>query len=141
MAVDEILAKAECQDLLYRFGSALDRAAHDEAADMFAPDGVAVRPDGESISGAAVREMLLNRPTDIVTRHFLSNVSVTATGDDAVEAFAYVLVYRVPLPEGGTLPLPIPDTPQGVGDWRVQFRRATDGWRISRWQATPTFAP
>ena len=140
VSLDQLAAKADCGDLLYRFASALDRTAHEEAADMFADDGVAVRPDGAELSGQAVREMLLSRPTDIMTVHVLSNLVVTSTGTDTAEGLAYVVAYRAPRPAGQALPLPLPAAPHGVGDWRVQFRRTAAGWRLSRWQATAILA-
>jgi len=141
VSVDRLVAKDQCRDLLYSFGAALDRAAHAEAADMFAAEATAARPDGLRLSGTAVREMLLNRPTDIMTVHVLSNVLVTLSGDDSAEGSAVVLAYRVPRAPGEQLPLPLPTSPHGVGEWHVRFKRTDAGWRMSHWAATAILAP
>ncbi len=95
MTIAELTIKTSCQDLIHRFCHALDRGASAEAADLIADDAVALRPDGELIRGRAVREMLLNRPSTMLTRHLISNVVVEPTGTDSADAVAYVVAYRV----------------------------------------------
>jgi hypothetical protein len=138
MSLDDLVCKAECADVILNYGAALDRGANSEAADFFADDGVLKRPDGE-ISGAAIRELLLKRPANVLTRHLLSNVVVRPTGPDTASAIAYIVIYRAP--GEGPLPRALPAGPGGIGEWRTELRRTPEGWRFTRWEATGAMEP
>ena len=75
MSIEELACKAACHDLMMTFGAALDRGAHQEAADQFTDDGVIAGPNGE-VSGPAMRAFLARRSPAIATHHILSNVLV-----------------------------------------------------------------
>jgi hypothetical protein len=140
MNLGEIGDKLECQDLLVRFCTALDSGDNAKAAAMLADDAIAVTPTGE-LSGAAARKMVESRPTAIITRHVMTNQIVTLTGANSASAAAYILVYRVPREPNDVVPRRLPATPQAAGDWKLEFKKTTAGWRISRYEAVPVMVP
>jgi SnoaL-like domain len=128
---DEIACKVECHDLLVRLCSALDSGANPDAADLFVADATLVLATGAEVCGPDIRGHLLARSSEIVTRHLLTNVLVTPHSGDRATADASILVYRVGR-DGDVLPRVLPTTPQGVGEWHVEFRRTPLGWRLGR---------
>ena len=139
MSNEELACKLPCQDLMVNIAWALDRNAADEAADLFAEDGVLESAEGH-VSGPALRAALKKRSPDITTHHILSNMYVRPLDATNAEARAYVMVYRAPtLPD--TLPRPMPATPGGAGLWQMRFRKTPQGWRISRMAMAPKLAP
>jgi len=139
MPNDELHYKLLCQELMADIAWALDRNAADEAADLFAEDGVLVTAEGD-LTGPAVRAALRKRSPDITTHHILSNITVRPIDANNAEARAYVIVYRAPT-KPDTLPRPMPSSPGGAGLWLMRFRKTPKGWRISRMETVPRLAP
>jgi len=135
---EALLDKLECQDLVYRFCHALDGGRFADAADMFADNGQLVSPAGDVIDGPAVRESLLRRPTEVLTRHLINNLVITLEKPDHGQGLAYVTNYNVS--DGAETPGPraLPATPRGIGEWLLEFERTTEGGRISRMEAVTT---
>src|SRR3974390_2707962 len=139
MSSDELACKMACHDLMTSLAWALDHGENAEAADLFADDGVIVQPD-RSDSGPNARGLLMKRSSEIVTHHILTNASVRLIDGTTAEGRAYVMVYRAPA-KPDALPRALPQTPQGVGHWLMQFRKTKEGWRISRMETLPRLAP
>ena len=139
MSDEQLSSKLECQDLLFRFGAALDRGANADAADLFAEGARLGAPDGTFAEGDAVREALMKRPSTLVTRHLVTNLVVTPTGPDTADGIAYVMNYRVMSEDRDNTPHPLPESPGGVGEWRLAFRKTAAGWRLSSLETVPVF--
>ncbi|MGS1008507.1 nuclear transport factor 2 family protein [Achromobacter anxifer] len=83
-----------CIAALQRFAMLVDAARYDEAADLFAVDGVLQRPDERIEGRAALLSSFKARPVQRLTRHILTNVLLEPAGPGRIRAFSYVSVYR-----------------------------------------------
>ena len=120
MTLDDLICKQEIQDLLLMRTRFLDEGKLAEAQSLYSDDAIIVGPTGKEIR-ARDRDMAEMRQTTANLKpRLLTNIVVTPTGPDSAEAFAYIT-------------LPRPELPQG--EWRYEFRRTSDGWRITRYQA------
>lgn len=133
MSIENLMCRAECEDLLHRFAYLLDSGSNSEAADLFTDEATLRRPDGE-YSGPAIRALIEQRPATVVTRHILTNLSVTRMDARTATASAYCLVYRVDGRADDVLPREMPDGPTAAGDWKVDFRLTEGGWRMASWE-------
>ena len=140
MSLEKVLCDLACRDLIHLFGLALDENDNDRALQLTSDDFATETSDGEWGVHEARARLLGRSPTNF-TRHLISNVTVTPTGKNTARGAAYLIVYRVPAGAGLALPLPLPKTPQGVGQWRFEFRETKVGWRISRWVIELALAP
>jgi ketosteroid isomerase-like protein len=140
MNFDELTSKVECEQLLARLCLALDRGDNAQAADFFTEDAVLIMPNGEAV-GPAVRKVLEGRSATVFTRHILTNTVISQTSAEAADAQAYLTVYRVSGKADDVLPRRLPATPQTLGDWKIQLRKAATGWKISRYEAAEVLAP
>ena len=83
-----------CVDAIQRFAMLVDAARYDEAAELFAVDGVLQRPNERIEGRAALLSSFKARPVQRLTRHILTNVLLEPAGPGRIRAFSYVSVYR-----------------------------------------------
>ncbi|MBD9422408.1 MULTISPECIES: nuclear transport factor 2 family protein [Achromobacter] len=83
-----------CIAAIQRFAMLVDAARYDEAADLFAVDGVLQRPDERIEGRAALLSSFKARPVQRLTRHILTNVLLEPVSPGQIRAFSYVSVYR-----------------------------------------------
>lgn len=83
-----------CVAAIQRFAMLVDAARYDEAADLFAVDGVLQRPNERIEGRAALLSSFKARPVQRLTRHILTNVLLEPAGPGRIRAFSYVSVYR-----------------------------------------------
>lgn len=83
-----------CIAAIQRFAMLVDAARYEEAAQLFAPDGVLQRPNERIEGRAALLLSFKARPVHRLTRHVLTNVLLEPAGPELIRAFSYVSVYR-----------------------------------------------
>ena len=117
-AIDLLVCKVECQELIFRHGAALDDGDAPGGAALFVDDARIAGPDGTSRALADYWD----RPRDTFTRfrpRVITNVVITPRTDVVAEGVAYVVMPHVPKLQ-----------------WHYQFRRTDQGWRISSYEGT-----
>ena len=128
MDIESLSCKIECQDTLSRFCAALDGEGGAEA--FLADDVVIVGPEGEAV-GADAHHLIKARNSEIVTRHIVTNLLITPTGPCTADGKAYCLLYTTPRDEAGSIVATMPECPSAAGNFELQFRKTTSGWKIS----------
>lgn len=129
-----------CVTTIQRFAVLVDAGRYEEAADLFASDGVMQRPQ-ECIEGRqALLTSFLARPSHRMTRHIITNVVLEPIGPDRIRAFSYASVYRhLGAPR---VPLALPVTarpPETIAEYSDELSRQDGKWRIWRRTVRPVF--
>lgn len=134
----------DCVMLMQRYAVTADRDIT-ALADLFAEDGVWVRPGMEMRSPAEMREamggvaagILAGNPHGHVTRHMFTTCLVEADDDDHAHGTFYAQVFRDETFDG-TMPRPM-NSPELIVEYNTAFRRTGQGWRIARHEAKFAF--
>lgn len=134
----------DCLGLMQRYALTADRDLTG-LPDLFAEDGVWVRPGNEMRGRAAMRAMLdavvqaihADNPHGHVTRHMFTTSQVDALDDDHARGTFYALVFRDENFDG-TMPRPM-NTIELVVEYNTEFVRTAEGWRIARHRAEHVF--
>lgn len=132
MSVEEIACRLACSDLLNSYGTYVDYFEYDRIVDLFTEDGTVVLPDEEVRGRDAILALLHKRPADRFTRHIVSNVLIRPLSSDRAEGQSYILLYRAQGTPADGLPLRLPEGPAACAEWKAEFRRTGEGWRIAR---------
>jgi hypothetical protein len=114
----------------------MDLGRYDESAALFAEDGTWVRGGNPTVGRAAIRAALDKRPADQISRHVVSNVTITVTDDDTAEGAAYFMPLRGAKKDGGAAAMPAFDQ---LGDLSFRFRRVGNRWLIALLKPSPVF--
>ena len=129
-------AERACARLASAVYTLMDLGRYDETAALFAEDGTWVRGGNPTVGRAAIRAALDKRPPDQISRHIVSNVTITVTDDNSAEGAAYFMPLRGAKKDGGAAAMPVFDQ---VGDLVFKFRRDGNGWLISFLKPSPVF--
>jgi hypothetical protein len=125
-----------CERLVVASYSLMDLGRYEACADLFAPTATWVR-GGKPVTGKeAILASLCERPSDHATRHLVTNVMVSQTGQDAAEATAVFVPLRGKLEADGLAGAPRFEM---VGDLTYRFERIDGCWLISHLQPKPIF--
>lgn len=139
-ALDVLLAKQACHDLVMRFVACNDRRDPQGLAALFADEGVLVRPNGDTLVGpAAIAAAYADRPADRLTRHLVGNVLIDVTSPTGAIGSSTVLLWSGSAQD---TPGPFGRPAQGrqvMGEFEDTFVRTVQGWRIARREARFTF--
>ena len=126
--------------LIVRVGWAIDHGDLVALESCLHPDVVFVRPDGQALQGPqAVRDAYAQRNPDRITRHLLSNVHLTWSSPDRVEAHTTVLLWTGSLSEDPTAAGRPADAVQKLGDHRDVLAFDADRWWLLRRQSEFVF--
>ena len=135
MTDGELTARECIRDLVSGYAHAADRGRFDEVAALFAPDGVLVLPDGDTMTGRdAVRDFLAGTGAGMRTgtaptliRHHVSSHHIIVDGLDAARGWAYFFVITDRGPDHWGRYVDRYARHDGV--WRFASRRVRlDGW-------------
>ena len=127
-----------CEALVTRYTHIADFGPGAEMADIFTEDGVWTS-GAETYRGSSELRAFFGRDKGHAkSRHVSSNIAITVTGTDTAEGLSYFTLYRY-TEEKPRVP-DLADQPVILGEFRDQYRRAADGWRIARRQADVGFA-
>ena len=123
---------ADCTALMVRSFVLLDGRQYEPLAGLFGDTGEWVRGGKPCIGSKEIMQSLNERPGDIVIRHLLTNVDVSALGPDSAEGVGYFLVYKAK-GDGGLPPLPAPlASPEMVAEVHDRYERGGGAWRIKQ---------
>ncbi|CAN5138951.1 hypothetical protein BH10PSE9_BH10PSE9_02460 [soil metagenome] len=129
-------AERACAGLANAVYTLMDLGRYDETAALFAEDGTWVRGGNPTVGRAAIRAALDKRPPDQISRHVVSNVTITVTDNDHAEGAAYFMPLRGAKKEGGAAAMPAFDQ---LGDLAFSFRRDGNRWLIAFLKPSPVF--
>ena len=129
-----------CVTTIQRFAVLVDAGRYEEAADLFAADGVMQRPQ-ECIEGRpALLASFMARPRHRMTRHIITNVLLEPAGAGRVRASSYASVYRHLGPAGLPLTLPVAARPpETIAEYSDELRQQNGQWQIWRRTVRPVF--
>ena len=100
--------EADIQRLLTLYANLNDTRQWSDVAALYAEDGVMVRPIANTapiVGRAAILASFLARPADRRTKHFCSNVAVSASSLTHASAYSAYLIYYGT--QDDSLPLPL----------------------------------
>lgn len=133
-AIEQLLTRQACQDLVLHAAALADAGDAQALARLFAEDAVLQRPSGEPLQGrAAIGAAYAQRPPGRITRHLVTNTLFDFSDDSRPGALSQVLLWSCDAAaEAGPHGRPA-HARQLVGEFEDQFVRAPDGrWRIQR---------
>ncbi len=122
--------EADCARLIALYANLNDEARWEEAAALYAPDGLMTRPtapDAPIVGQDAILAAFRARPPRI-TRHVCSNVVIDVESADTARGTSAMLLFT-----GAPGPL--------VGSFHDRFVRTPQGWRFSERRGTLLFQP
>jgi hypothetical protein len=122
----------ECAALTTAFAFYTDRRRYEELAALFVEDGIFDRPGLLAKSRSEILSAMLQRATNIATRHLCQPPMFTSHSDNTLEAVTCFTFYQAEIPAEG---FPQFERPTAVAEYRDVFRRTADGWRIARREA------
>lgn len=117
---DRRAAEADCARLIALYANLNDEARWDEVAELYANDGIMVRPTAPNAPVAgreAILEAFKARPPR-TTRHICSNVVIDVESDSTARGTSAMLLFT-----GEGAPL--------VGSFHDRFIMTDDGWRFA----------
>jgi uncharacterized protein (TIGR02246 family) len=136
--LDLVAIEHACMKLMVGYCVHADHGDADAFANVFAEDGAWVQGSGQEVRGRdALRAYIKGRPPRVFTRHVITNMLVDVISDQAATGVAYAVVFR-DRDYGGDGPAPMP-APETVVEYRDEFRRTPEGWRIVRRRSIPAF--
>jgi hypothetical protein len=126
--------------LIVRVGWAIDHSDLAVLADCLHPDVTFLRPGGQILQGPhAVCGAYAQRDPDRITRHLLSNVHLTWSSPDRVEAHTTVLLWTGRLSDEATESGRPADAVQKLGDHRDILAFEAERWWLLRRQSEFVF--
>lgn len=133
--LEELIAREEVRDVIYRYSHALNRRDWVALADVFWPDGqveYGLYDDASSGFTPIVRELYENVGIHI-TQHFIGNIILRIDGDQAVAETYVQALHRIPREGGGCGDLLMGSRyddrfEKRDGEWRIVFRKVAFDW-------------
>ena len=130
MKLADLECKVACGDLVTQFGNHIDYSQYEQVVALFATDGVVERGEELVLGHEEILATLRKRPKDRITRHIVSNIHIVPTSETTATGRSYVFLFRT-TGDVREFPLPLP-APVACAEWHNEFRRTSEGWRISR---------
>ncbi len=136
-SIDRGALAAMCRDTLIAFAHHLDHRRFEEAAELFAADGVWSR-HGELLQGRSrILEIMSARPATQVERHVVTTIDVEIVSPSTARAVSYVTIYRATSDLQTMIPVP---GPQHLVEFHDDLIHTVDGWRIASRSAIGIFS-
>jgi hypothetical protein len=131
--IETLQIERECAKLIVQFANYNDSSDYRALADLFAEDGVFARPTdpANTIRGRAnILARFEQKPKELLTAHFITNIDIAAESREAARGFSLVMLYTGTRSEGAKLPLPA--APQAlIGSFNSRFVRTAQGFRFA----------
>ena len=125
---------------IVRLGWAIDHGDLEVLASCLHADVTFVRPDGQTLQGPqAVCGAYAQRDPDRITRHLLSNVHLTWSSPDRVQAHSAVLLWTGRLSDAKTAAGRPADAAQKLGEHRDVWAWTAERWWLLRRQSEFVF--
>lgn len=140
LVLQRLLDEAACREVVLAAARAVDDGDIDALAALFAVDAVLLRPGGAPLEGReAIRASYAGRDPERLTRHLVSNQSVTLQGPDRARAWCAVLLWSGRRSDAAGARGRPADATQLVGEMADELVRTAEGWRIARREASFRF--
>jgi uncharacterized protein (TIGR02246 family) len=133
-----LLDELACQRLIERYFRALDAGDAHAVAGLFAPDGIWRRGENSLQGYEAVRAAVLARKSNVVTRHFVTNIDVHIIDETRAAGLSYYMLYRHEMKPDESAPFPTRG-PIRSGENLHRFVKADGEWKLAFTQARPIF--
>ena len=134
---ERLAAERACEQLITRYTHIADFGPGETMPELFTDDAVWESGEGRYEGREELLGFFGAPRGHAKSRHVSSNVAVTVTSDDEAEALSYFALYRYS-EEKPRVP-DLDDQPVILGEYRDQFRRTADGWRIANRRADVGF--
>jgi hypothetical protein len=123
-------AIAACTRLIHSYAITIDFNDLDSFSNLFSE--TATLNVGRPVTGRAnIRASLDRRPTELRSRHVLTNVVIDILDASRAQGLAYLSLYRHMGPESLS-DAPIDTlTPAAVGHYDYRFEKTSKGWRFA----------
>ncbi len=127
--------RVEIDDLLARYGFALDLRRWDDLRSVFTEDAVIDYDWSTPHSGIEdiVEFFRASASSVAATQHLMHTTLVTGTGEDTAEGIAHVTAHHM---AAGTPPVPADATFTVTGTYTDRYVRTDAGWRIAHRKLT-----
>lgn len=119
-----------CRSLSARFYRLLDAGDYDAVAALFAPEGSWLRQGTRLVGPDTIRAALERRPTEILIRHLLMNVEVERVGENIIDVFGAVLVFRAQ-GKAADAPLRMPGAPSTLMSIHDRYALIAGDWKLA----------
>jgi hypothetical protein len=137
--MDDARIGQACQELILTITQHVDHGEAEDAAALFADDGVLARA-GKEFSGKDQLVEAYTDPPSRLVRHINGGSVVTVADADHAGAVTYFIAYRHETDgEPAEVPAPL-GQPFSVGEWHDEFVRTEAGWRFSSRRTKRIFA-
>jgi uncharacterized protein (TIGR02246 family) len=136
--IDVLLIERACERVIIDSATFNDLREFAALAELYTPDGVVVRPNGQRLEGrAAIEAGYAKGPPERVTRHVCSNVRVEVDGPDAARATTLVLIVSGQRSDDPDVSFGVvPNDRHMVGEFADRLVRTDEGWRIAERRAS-----
>lgn len=136
IAIEDVVAKQACTDLVYRFARAVDRCDADMILSLFHPDGT---DDHGQFKGTAAEFAVWVIPvleTMERTQHFIGNVLIDVRGDQAWGESYFIANHDMTGPDSAPIRYVVAgrylDTfERREGDWLIRHRACVFDWNAT----------
>ena len=125
-------AQWECEQLIRRYGHLNDAKDYEQLVELFAEDGVLMRPDGRDspiVGRQAILNFFRSRPHRL-SRHLINNPVITVTSETAAQGISYVVLYATISAEMAKGKIPRADR-RIIGCFKDKFVNTAEGWRFA----------
>jgi hypothetical protein len=133
--LDELIAREEIRDLIYRYSHAIDRRDWAALDAIFWPDGLVAYGLYDDRAGGftPVVKQVYAESGIRITQHFIGNCILRVTGDSACGETYVQALHQVPNGQGGFYDLLMASRyldkfERRAGEWRIAFRKVAFDW-------------
>lgn len=131
-----LMIEAACRRLVYRYCALADAGRADEAAALYAPDGVLEIGGARFVGREGIARRLASAPPTQVSRHVCANLIVDPLSDRMATGSAYLLLFR----DDPARPGNEPTLPLLVGQYEDAFvREEGQDWMFKSRRLKATF--
>jgi uncharacterized protein (TIGR02246 family) len=139
--VDEsqrVLIERACERVIVATATCNDRRDWAGLAELYSPDGVVVRPNGQRLEGrAAIAESYGAAAPERVTRHLCLNMRVDVDGPDTAHSLTVVMIVSGTRTGDADVAFGVIPSPRhAVGEFADRLVRTDEGWKIAHRDAT-----
>src|SRR4030095_11954268 len=129
--VERMAIERECEQLMIAYARGVDFRDYDNVASLFTENGIL--DVGNPLQGrAAIAEAPPRRPSDLRSRHVLTNLFVDVVDRDTARGICYLTLYRHVGPESLQREPVELESPAAVGHYEDRVARTPDGFRIAQ---------
>jgi SnoaL-like domain len=127
--IKRLMIERSCEQLSIEYARLVDFRDYDNFVELFADD--ALLDLGRRLEGkAAIRASIMQRATDVRSRHVISNIFIEVLDTHNARGIAYLTLYRHVGPASARYG-PIASTlPTAVGHYEDRYVRTDEGWRF-----------